>query len=233
MLLIVKAGRTVEPLREAGDFEAWICDGMGVGSGRAAVCDVFDGAELPDPHAPSGIVVTGSAAMVSDREPWSERSAAWLRRAIEAGVPTLGICYGHQLIAHAFGGRVEPNPRGRQIGTVTFRPAPEARDDALLGAFAAPFEVHVTHVESVVALPDGVRSLGSTPGDPNAAFSIGSAHCVQFHPEFDAAILCAYLRERRDALAAEGIDVDERIAAVRECPAGPAILRRFARLCGS
>ena len=56
--------------------------------------------------------------MVSEREPWSERAAEWLREVAQRGIPLLGICYGHQLLAHALGGRVGANPQGREIGTV-------------------------------------------------------------------------------------------------------------------
>jgi GMP synthase (glutamine-hydrolysing) len=234
-LLIVKTGCTLDPLRASGDFESWICAGMGVDPDTVAVADVFDGATLPDPTAPTGIVVTGSPAMVTDREPWSERTGDWLRAAITAGTPTLGICYGHQLIAQALGGRVASNPNGRQIGSVPFERTPGTGDDRLLGDTAAlddAFPIHVSHLESVVELPRGARLLGATPLDPNAAFSHGSAWGVQFHPEFDSDITRTYLRQRRQVLADEGIDADPRIAAVCECPAGPAILKRFASLCG-
>ena len=76
------------------------------------------GEALPDPRSVRAVVVTGSAAMVTSREPWSERTAAWLCETVEVKTPVLGICYGHQLLAHALGGRVEDNPQGRHIGTV-------------------------------------------------------------------------------------------------------------------
>ena len=116
-VLIVKTGETLPAIRERrGDFEDWIAAGMGLAREAVDVVEVHREHPLPDAAEPSGIVVTGSPALVTDREPWSERTAAWLRQVVEAGTPLLGICYGHQLLAHALGGRVEQSPRGREIG---------------------------------------------------------------------------------------------------------------------
>ncbi len=70
-------------------------------------------APLPEPRHFSGAILTGSHSMVTDHEPWSERTAAWIPAVMAAGTPLLGICYGHQLIAYALGGDVGPNPRPR------------------------------------------------------------------------------------------------------------------------
>jgi len=228
-LLIVKTGTTLESLLGLGDFEDWICAGMGVGRASVAVIEVFEGESLPDPARHSAIVVTGSPAMVSDREPWSERTADWLREAHGSQIPTLGICYGHQLIAHALGGSVGPNPRGREVGTTPLTLEGAAHVDPLFAGLADELHVHMSHFEAVLRLPDGARLLGTTEQDPNAVFSIGSCWGIQFHPEFDAEIMRGYLTNRRDELEAEGIDTDRRLAAVAECPDGPSLLRRFAQ----
>jgi len=231
-LLIVKTGSTFASLAgERGDFEDWIGAGMGLDRNRVTVIAVFEGEELPDPERFAGVVVTGSSAMVSQRETWSERTAAWLRGAVRGATPVLGICYGHQLIAHALGGRVGPNPRGRQIGTVRVRLAENAEDDALLAGFGGSLRAHTTHSEAVLELPDAAVRLGSSAGDPNAAFSFGPATWgVQFHPEFDAYVMRRYIEERRSLLSAENIDADDRLAAVEDCPDAATLLRRFAEL---
>ncbi len=120
-ILIIKTGSTYPSLaKHKGDFEDWILAGLGIDPARAQIVDVTRGAALPEPAALSGVVITGSHAMVTEKRPWSERAAVWLKGAVEAQTPVLGICYGHQLLAHAFGGQVADNPRGRDIGTVEF-----------------------------------------------------------------------------------------------------------------
>ncbi len=228
-LLIVKTGTTFASLAgEYGDFEDWISTGMGLDRNRVTVIAVFEGEALPDPKRFAGVVVTGSSAMVSHRETWSESTAEWLRDAVQCTTPVLGICYGHQLLAHALGGRVGPNPRGRQIGTVRVRLGEKAEDDALLAGFGGSLCAHTTHAEAVLELPDAATPLGSSKRDPYTAFCFGTAAWgVQFHPEFDAHVMRRYIEERRELLAAEGIDVDDRLAQVEECPDAAAVLRRF------
>jgi GMP synthase (glutamine-hydrolysing) len=231
-LLIVKSGRTLPELaRRRGDYEDWISAGMGLEPSRIRIAHVYENAPLPGPDAFAGVVVTGSSAMVSHREPWSERTAAWLADAVLAGTPVLGICYGHQLLGHGLGGRVGPNPRGREIGTVEVTLSDAARGDPLFGELPERVRVQATHVEAVLELPAGARLLASSDGDPHQAFAVGDrAWGVQFHPEFDADVVRGYLAARRELLLAEGLDPEVLRRAASDSPHGAALLRRFARL---
>ena len=101
---IVKVGETLPSLRATrGDFEHWILSGMQLDLERSLVVDVRNGGRLPEVDQLSGVVITGSHAMVTEHQAWSERTAEWLTQAVERGVPVLGICYGHQLLAEATG----------------------------------------------------------------------------------------------------------------------------------
>lgn len=229
-MLIVKTGSVRTALGYAGeDFEDWIARGLGR---PVQVCSVYEGEELPAPEEFDGVVVTGSAAMVSEHEAWAERTAVWLRGAVAVGVPVLGICFGHQLLAHALGGRVGPNPRGREIGTVSVALKEGSATDPLLGGLPGRIDVHATHLESVLELPPGAQLLASSALDPHQAFRVPGrpAWGLQFHPEFSAEVVRGYLEAKREAMRAEGMDPDSLLDDVRETRWGGDILARFAAL---
>jgi GMP synthase (glutamine-hydrolysing) len=229
-IAIVKTGETLAQIAaRRGDFEDWIARGLRLEPGQIDVRRVDRGEPLPEAGTCAGAVVTGSSSMVTDREPWSERTRVWLGEQVRDGLPVLGICYGHQLLAEALGGRVGDNPRGREIGSVEIRVLAAGRDDALLCGLGDRFVAHATHLQSVLELPPAARHLAESDGDPYQAFAWGRcAWGLQFHPEFDQETMRGYLDGRREQLVREGLDPDALRARVREAPAGPRILRRFA-----
>jgi GMP synthase (glutamine-hydrolysing) len=231
-VLVVKTGRTLPSLlARRGDSDAWIAAAMEVDLASLDVVPVFEGAPLPDPGGVAGVVITGSPAMVSDRAPWSLRSAAWLERAVADQTPVLGICYGHQLLADALGGRAGPNPRGREMGTVEVELLPEAAADPLFSATPPRIRAHTTHLETVLELPAGARVLARSDADRYHAVAFAPRTWgVQFHPEFDADVMRSYLTERREVLRSEGRDPDAMLSATGECEESTALLRRFAEL---
>jgi GMP synthase (glutamine-hydrolysing) len=235
-LLVIKAGAAVpEVVARRRDFEVWIATGAGLRQDDMSVVEVFRDEPLPDPASVAasvrGVVVTGSPAMVTDKLPWSERTAQWLREYVLLGKPVLGICYGHQLLAHAFGGEVNDNPAGRQIGTIDVTLNAAAKSDALFGRFAEVLHVPVSHVQSVIRLPEGAQLLGASERDPHHVFRYGScAWGVQFHPEFDAGIVRGYIDARRDQLRAEGLDAASLAENATDTADGTFVLRRFAEL---
>ncbi|MEO5596790.1 MAG: glutamine amidotransferase, partial [Lysobacteraceae bacterium] len=192
-----------------------------------------DGDALPRRDGFAGAIVTGSGAMVTERLDWSERTAQWLNDAANAGFPLFGICYGHQLIAHALGGSVDFNPRGREMGTLAIERAGNgngaASEDALFGAHPPSFKAHVTHLQSVIRLPDGATRLARSALDEHHAYRIGNAWGVQFHPEFSAGMMRGYIHAKRDALTTEGFDARAMHAAVRSTPHARGVLRGFVR----
>jgi GMP synthase (glutamine-hydrolysing) len=227
-VLIVKCGDAVSEVRERrGDYHDWIIPALGV---PTEVVSVHEDEPLPGVSGFSGVVVTGSPSMVSARAEWSERTARWLASVPEAQVPMLGICFGHQLVAHALGGRVGPNPHGREMGTFDVR-FEQHTNDALLGAMPASAPFQVTHVESVLGLPDGARRLASSRLERNHAYIVGTRIWgVQFHPEFDDDVMRGYLEARSEVLRAEGHDPDAMRVATRPSPMGPRLLRRFGEI---
>jgi GMP synthase (glutamine-hydrolysing) len=193
--------------------------------------DVYRQQALPEAEDLAGIVITGSAAMVSDREDWSERTAEWLAQAVTKGIPALGICYGHQLLAHALGGRVGPNPEGRQIGTVTTQLVNSAEDDPLLKHLPRFFDVQTSHSEVVLEMPQDAERLATSPLDDN--FSIRFAEKVwgvQFHPEFSGSVMSDYIKIRAEAIRQEGHNPEELLNKVKDTDRAQSVLQRFSEL---
>jgi len=229
-IALIKTGCTLEEIKPRhGDFENWFAAGLGLTD--FLQIDVFRQQALPMPEHISGIVITGSPAMVSAREDWSERTAEWLRKAVHTGMPVLGVCYGHQLLAHALGGRVGPNPAGRQIGTVNAQLVDFKIDDPLLGHLPRSFPAQTSHSEAVLKIPPGAVRLATSPLDENFALRFAdNAWGLQFHPEFSAAIVSDYIRYRAGDLRREGLDPEELLAAVTEAEAASTVLKKFTRL---
>lgn len=229
-LLIVETGQPVASLRRHGGFAHWIRVAAGLHRNDAVVIDVEHGDTLPSRGGYSGVIVTGSAAMVTQRLDWSEQAATWLKGAAESGLPLFGICYGHQLLAHALGGDVGDNPKGREMGTAEIQLRPEARSDALFGRLPERFPAQVTHLQTVLEPPPGAAVLARSALDDCQAFRWGaSAWGVQFHPEFSARHMRGYVEARQDALRAEGLDPQRISRNISAAPQARRVLRRFVR----
>ncbi len=207
-----------------GGFAALIREqARGAWPGTWLDLDLPGGAVLPEPEELSGVIVTGSAAHLTDHEPWMLKGLDWLRELTRAGTPILGICFGHQMLGEALGGRVDRNPRGREIGSVQVRvsaPHPLLPDAQLLA--------NMTHLDSIVELPVGARVLATSELEPFAAVQFApKAVGVQFHPEVDGEVMRDYLEARADAMRSEGLDADGLLAGARDTPASAAVIRRF------
>ena len=234
-ICLLKVGETLAPVKSVrGDFDVWFANVLDRSVEDLEVCEPFRGDALPEADRLGGVIITGSPGMVTERADWSEASAAWLADIVERDTtPVLGVCYGHQLIAHGLGGEVTQNPNGREMGTVEVRlDAQAVADDPLLEAGAWP--THMSHVESVVRPPAGAQVLGETDLEAHAALRFGPRQWgVQFHPEFDADIMRRYVEARRVVLTGEGLDPDAMIRAAQETPVITSIVARFAQLAGA
>ncbi len=231
-VLIIRAGRAPDAIRARhGDFPHWFRLVAGLHRDQVQLVDVAAGEALPSAHDAAGAIITGSAAMVTERLPWSERTGDWIRNAMDAELPLFGVCYGHQLMAHALGGRVDYLPGGREIGTQPIELSPGYKSDPLTRVLRDGFRAHTTHEQSVLEAPAGATILARSARDPHQILRYGpNAISVQFHPEFNAEVMRAYIRRRRTDLRREGADPDQIFNAVAATPMARRLLRQFARL---
>lgn len=232
-ILIIKTGGVVAPVDgKEGDFEDWTAAGMGLDSDQFEVVDVQKGDPLPEPHSIAGVAITGAHEMVTDGDQWIEDTASWVREAVSAGIPMLGICFGHQLMAQALGGEAGYHPEGLEIGTVPVRLTDDGRADPLLGGLPDTFLAHVTHSQTVLTLPQGAVLLAASDHDPHQAFRVGHhAWGVQFHPEFDATALRDEVVQLEKTIVDQDGDPDAIYKAVQETPIAAGVLKRFADHC--
>jgi GMP synthase (glutamine-hydrolysing) len=228
--LILETGQPAPGLRRYGGFPHWIRVAAGLRADDTVVVNVERGEPLPPREGFAGVLITGSAAMVTERRDWSERSAEWLREAAHAGLPLFGICYGHQLLAHALGGEVGYNPVGREMGTVELELHAHAGNDPLFAGLPNAFPAQATHLQSVLRAPDGATVLARSAQDGCHAFRWGEhVWGVQFHPEFSTAHMRGYVLEKGEALAGEGRCPHRLARSVSAAPHARRVLRRFVR----
>lgn len=217
--------------QQRGDFEDWMIEALAVCRSQVETVDVTIGEQLPAFHQVSGVVITGSHAMVTEHHHWSEYSAEWIKIAADKQIPTLGICYGHQLIAYALGGAVDYMPDGREVGTLPVTLHSSAQEDALLHDLPEQILVQLSHRQAVMELPQDTVLLASSDRVPFEAFRYGDrVWGMQFHPEFSTDVMQAYTKYAQSGLESEGFDPDHIYRQIADTPYGLTIMQRFAGL---
>lgn len=183
---------------ESGAPAGWFGAALSQDGCRLSVATPYDGSPLPELDGHSGLLVLGGAV-----DSWDDRAAPWLpgtrelvRRAEREGVPTLGICLGHQLAAHALGGHPGRNPAGRTLAIASVGWVDSAGDDPMFGAsIAAGRAVHWNN-DVVLELPQGAPVLARSADGAVQAARLGQwVWGVQSHPEVDGDIVQCWMEE--------------------------------------
>lgn len=231
-VLIVKTGDAFpEVVDQYGDFETLFEQQLSTALPAHMTLQVWDAQrQLTAPALDSltGIVITGSHSMVSDAEPWSEALKPWLQEALASDIPMLGVCYGHQLMAAAFGGISDYHPAGRESGTHTVRLTQAGQQDPLFRQLPKRFAAHLTHAQSVMQAPHGSTVLAHNSHNAHQALRYGPRQwSVQFHPEFTTPVMRAYIERQGAALRDQGEDPLTLSAGVTDCHEAASLLRRF------
>jgi GMP synthase-like glutamine amidotransferase len=146
-------------------------------------------------------LITGSLNGAYDEEPWIAALIDFIRRSHAAGKKMVGICFGHQLLAHALGGRSEKSEKGWGLGLKSFdiveeKPWMNDRPDRC--------SLYFSHQDQVVQLPAGAERLGGSEFCENAFFVIGDHVLgIQGHPEFTTGIMRDLLNKPKETASSE------------------------------
>jgi GMP synthase-like glutamine amidotransferase len=155
--------------------------------------DVIGGELPPGPDACDGWICTGSRHSAYDDLPWIAGLQAFIRDIAASGRPYVGICFGHQVLAQAMGGRVARSDAGWGAGV-----------RAVTLADGASMRLHFMHQDQVVELPPGGEVLGRAEHCPVAVLAVGERLLgIQAHPEFTDAYSAALLVDRELRIGAE------------------------------
>ena len=209
---ILQAGSPPPPLHEQfSSYSTMVQDLLGpqyefvtfdVRSGelprRADICDAY--------------VITGSASGVYDGDSWIEPLKEFVRDASGQSA-MVGICFGHQLMAEAFGGQVIKSPRGWGIGLHRY----QVQERAAWMDDARSIAVPASHQDQVVKLPSDARVLGGSEFTPYGIIEYPErrAMSLQSHPEFTPEYAAALIELRR-ATKYTPEQADRALATLRE-----------------
>ena len=199
---LLEADHVDPPLRPiAGDYADMFVRSFGARAPELTFerVDVVGGAPLPAVGAHDAVLVTGSRHGVGDGLEWVDELSGFVRTAVDRAVPVVGICFGHQLIAHALGGQVARAGNGWGVGG--HDTSVHTTRDWMLPSVER-FRLLMSHQDQVVDLPDDATVLAATSHAPIAAFEVGSAVGFQGHPEFAPAYLDALLAGRIERIGA-------------------------------
>lgn len=192
-LAILETGTPPEPLiARFGTYPTMFERLLG---GRFASYDVAAGDWPTEVGCHDAYLITGSPAGVYEDDPWIDRLLTFLKLA-KGRAKLVGICFGHQAMAQAFGGHVEKSAKGWGVGLHTY---PVVRREPWMDA-ASAVSVPASHQDQVVMKPPGAEVIASSLFTPYAglAWRDQPAISFQFHPEFDPAYAKALIEQRYD-----------------------------------
>lgn len=189
---ILETGAPPPGVGQFGDYPAMFRALLGPRAHDYTTFDVQAG-ELPaSAEACEAYIITGSSAGVYDPLPWIAPLSDFLRAA--RGTPMVGICFGHQIMAQAFGGKVIKSPKGWGVGLHRYEVrSPQAWMDA------PRLTIPASHQDQVVEAPPAATVLAGSAFTPLGmlAYDDHPAISLQLHPEFEPAYARALIEARR------------------------------------
>lgn len=149
-------------------------------------------------------IASGSPASVYDGHSWIETAEAIVREAAATETPFVGICFGHQLVAQALGGRVEKAAGGWGVGALDYA---ATRRPGSLATLPDTLTILAAHQDQVVEVPAAATVWSTSDYCPNAGLVVGERMwTVQAHPEFTSALVQTLYPSRRDLVGGDRVD---------------------------
>lgn len=207
-IAIIETGIPPEPLKDRhGDYPAMMARMLApIAPGfRFSTARVCRGDPLPGVADFDGLLITGSAAGVYEEHAWIAPLEELVRDTAKAGKPQVGICFGHQLMAQAFGGKVEKSDKGWGVGVHRYRVNGRAE---WMTPELSQIACTVSHQDQVVEAPSGAEVLAGSEFCPIGAIAYAQGRTISFqmHPEFEHAYASELLRLRADRIARPLVD---------------------------
>ncbi|MCQ4159337.1 type 1 glutamine amidotransferase [Roseomonas sp. GC11] len=191
--------------------------------------------EFPDDlSAYAGIFLSGSPHGAYEDVPFIHREHALIRQAAAQGLPMLGICFGHQILASALCGREQVFRRAScEVGYKWLDVAAAAKDDPIAHEIGERVHMFVWHNDEVRAGHPDLRILASSDLCPNQIFRYRDRPVwgIQGHPEVTRDQAWTWFEESRARMEQDGADIAQLKDSASEAEAAKTMLRNFARLC--
>lgn len=166
--------------------------------------DVRNGEFPASTDACEGFVCTGSRFSAYDSDDWIQELKSFVRRLRDADKPFVGICFGHQVMAEALGGKVEKAEQGWGIGVHSLN---VVKHESWMQPQQTSCGIQYSHRDQVTLLPERGVLLGESGHCPVAMFRVGEKMLgIQGHPEFRAAYVEALVRGRTAMIGEEKVN---------------------------
>tara|TARA_Y100001960_G_scaffold85359_1_gene91223 strand:- start:1467 stop:2150 length:684 start_codon:yes stop_codon:yes gene_type:complete len=209
MIKILDCGPSLESVsKEFGQSPEWIMSSLADYDCKFDWIRVYSEQKINDDHA-DGWIITGSPRSVYDEDDWMLRLEDSIRGVGNKGLPIFGICFGHQIIAKSFGGKVELNPKGWELGSHTITLTDKGKKSSLFKNLPIEMIVYESHQDHISILPDNAIKLAYNDKCIQAFQLFDYIFSVQFHPEFSLEIMKKYVEVR----SSSGVMIDDHFVA--------------------
>lgn len=204
-ILIIDCGPSLsEVTKTYGSAPEWIMRCLNEKDCDFTWIKPYNGEQIGKKHYDAWII-TGSPRSVYEKEDWMRALEKELRLIKSSDTLVLGICFGSQLIAKAFGGKVKLNPNGWELGSYSIELTDIGKNTPLFFGFSNNEIVYESHQDYVARLPDDAIELAKNNKGNQSFIVHKNFYGVQFHPEFSLDIIKKYVAIRK----AMGVQVDD------------------------